>query len=240
MAEDLTNSNSPDSVPTTGDGDTPSPTTGDGDTPSPTTGDGDTPSSETQAIPASVLAVGGALIALLTLIVAGATLYLTFRSDDRETAEAQDRVQDRVEDRERLYANEVGFYRTGDQAAVANGSTHFMPMRLVLPSKQVWWDLQGPEPCKQVWIPYDSLISEMHEKLPNLSLSESDLADLQLRFQDPAGRAWSIDRTGAISATKWTTSTGKEGTQLDRSDLLVYPNEPWMTDAQVSPGCGPA
>jgi hypothetical protein len=222
MAEDPTNSNPPDSVPTTGDG----------STPSPTTGDGSPPSSGTQAIPASVLAAGRALVALLTLIIAGATLYLTFRSDDRDTAEAQDR--------ERLYAKQVGFYRTRDQAAVANGSTHFMPMRLVLPSKHVWWDLQGPEPCKQVWIPFRFLIAGMHEKLPNLPLSEDDLADLQLRFQDPAGRAWSIDRTGALSATTWTASTGEEGTQLDRSDLLLYPDEPWMTKAQISAGCGPS
>lgn len=160
------------------------------------------------------------LVVLLTLVISG-TLYLVFRDD-----------------KDRSYAKEVGFYHTGDQAAVANGSTHFMPMRLVLASKHVWWDLLGPEPCKQVWIPFDSLIGTMHEKLPDLSLSRSDLADLQLKFQDPAGQAWSIDRTGALTATTWT-ATGEGGTQLDRSDLLVHRDEPWMTDAQVSPGCGP-
>ncbi|WP_333775583.1 hypothetical protein [Streptomyces sp. IBSBF 3136] len=232
MAEEPTNSDLPDSAPTTGDSNTPASRTGDSTTPSPTTGDSDTPASETQAIAASVLTASRALVALLTLIIAGTTLYLTFRSDDRDTAEAQER--------ERVYANEVGFYRTPDQAAVANGSTHFMSMRLVLPSKHVWWDLQGPQPCKQVWIPFHSLISGMHEKLPHLSLAESDLEDLELRFKDPAGHAWSLDRTGALSSTPWTASTGGTGTQLDRSDLLFNPDEPWTTTARVAAGCGPA
>ncbi|WP_222723524.1 hypothetical protein, partial [Streptomyces sp. adm13(2018)] len=226
--------------PATGEDSPTSPHAEEGPSPSPAADEAGTPSAEAPAPSGSALAIAGALIALLTLIVAGVTLYLTFRSDARETVQAVDRVQDRAEDRERRYANEVGFYRTGDQAAVANGSTHFMPMRLVLPSKQVWWDLLGPEPCEQVWITYRSLIAEMNRKLPDLSLSASDLAGLQLKFQDPAGRTWSIDRKGILSASTWTTSTGEKGTQLDRSDLLVYPDEPWMTDAEPAPGCGPA
>ncbi|KAB2588370.1 hypothetical protein [Streptomyces arboris] len=162
---------------------------------------------------------------MLTVIAALAGLILGVRAEqraDREEKQAAELSQ-------KAFAEQVDFYRTPSVVVVMNGNPHPAKMRLLLPSRHLWWDLRSLEPCKQIKIPTGSLRASLRNLFPSVQVTDEELSSLWLEFQDPEDRSWARTGGGALAASTWKpTSLG------DMVDL----RESWNKAPEVSPICG--
>lgn len=201
--------------------------------------DGEAPADPAAPVP-TWAEIGRVVGAVLTVLAALGGLVLGVRAEqraDREErrAEKEERRADREEKRaaelsRKAFAEWVDFYRTPSAVVVMNGNPHPMHMRLILPEKDLWWDLSALEPCKQIKIPNDTLRASMREAVPSVRVADAELSSLWLEFQDPEGRSWVRGGSkGTLVSSEWDAGPGVNWVDL---------GETWNKAPEDSPICG--
>ncbi|MFJ1969245.1 hypothetical protein ACIO93_11310 [Streptomyces sp. NPDC087903] len=170
---------------------------------------------------------------MITILAALGGLILGIRAEQRADREEQraDKEQYRAAELSRkAFAEQVDFYRTPTSVIVMNGNPHPMRMRLILPQRHLWWDLNSLQPCKQVKIPNDSLRAGMRMAISSAQVTDGDLASLWLEFRDPEGRSWVRSSSGgALASSVWEARRGVNWVDL---------GETWNRAPEDSPICG--
>ncbi|MFJ5546258.1 hypothetical protein [Streptomyces sp. NPDC093225] len=136
----------------------------------------------------------------------------------------------------------MDFYWDDSVLRVVNGNSRVIPMRLTLPERKVFWDLDLVKPCKSLLIPDWSLQASMVAEEPSVTLTEGDLAKIRLEFMDPNGNAWErisgrgLTRTGALEAVRQ--AQRRERRRMERQPRSFTPvrqdlRVPWPTERCV-------
>ncbi|MFB0619410.1 hypothetical protein [Streptomyces sp. AGS-58] len=162
---------------------------------------------------------------MVTVIAALAGLILGVRAEQRAAREEKRAA----ELSQKVFAEQVDFYRTPSAVVVMNGNPHPTEMRLFLPGRRLWWDVHSLEPCKQIKIPTDSLRASLRAQLPSVQVTDEELSSLWLEFQDPDGRSWARTGGGALAPSPW-----KPASLVHMVDL----RESWNKAPEDSPICG--
>ncbi|MFF7976055.1 hypothetical protein [Streptomyces sp. NPDC007905] len=196
------------------------------------THDDDAPADPT--VPAPTWAeIGRGVGATITVIAALGGLILGVRAEqraDREEQRGDQQDQRAAELTQKAFAEQVDFYRTTSAVVVMNGNPHPMRMRLVLPKKNMWWDLYVLQPCKQIKILNDVLRASMRKALPSVQVTDGELSSLWLEFRDPKGRSWVRSSSGgALVSSAWKARRGANWVDL---------GETWNKAPEDSPMCG--
>ncbi|MFJ8432113.1 hypothetical protein ACIQ9P_12545 [Kitasatospora sp. NPDC094019] len=192
------------------------------------------PAPEAERAPTFTLVdLGKVLVGGMTFVAALVGLVLGIRAEGRASDDHGRAVEEShraAEERDRAPVERTYFYETTTGVVIVNSSDRVMSMRLVLPQQNLWWGDVQPAPCRQVVIPFSSLLDSMKAAVPDASPDQADLARLQLEVVDPDGKVWRRPSAGAATPVPPGTTPPPGGGRLDYG-------EKWMADASGSPVC---